>query len=322
MNTAIKIGGFAAGLLVAFGAAAGVGRLADSTSAAPSTHSSTPADEQHGDSHDSSSAASANSVPGGLMVSEQGYTLALGDSAVPAGPDRPVTFRILGPDGEPVTSYRTSHDKDLHLIAVRRDLTGFQHVHPERSAAGTWTTRLALTPGAWRVFADFTPGGAEQGLTLGADLHVAGQYQPQPTPPVAATARVEDYTVTLGGTLTPGSSSDLTLRVARDGRPVTNLQPYLGAYGHLVALREGDLAYLHVHPAGAPGDNVTRPGPDVTFSAAVPSEGRYRLFFDFRHGDVVRTAAFTATAGRTAAAAAEPTTTPEETPGHGDHGHR
>jgi hypothetical protein len=81
--------------------------------------------------------------------------------------------------------------------------------------------------------------------------------------------------------------------VRKDGEPVTDLQPYLAAYGHLVILRAGDLAYIHVHPNGEPGDGVTAPGPDVTFHTAVPGPGTYRLFLDFRHGDVVRTAAFT-----------------------------
>ncbi|WP_433370648.1 hypothetical protein [Streptosporangium sp. CA-115845] len=48
----------------------------------------------------------------------------------------------------------------------------------------------------------------------------------------------------LGGDLVAGSSSELTISIARDGEPVTTLEPYLGAFGHLVALREGDLAYL------------------------------------------------------------------------------
>jgi uncharacterized protein YfaP (DUF2135 family) len=74
---------------------------------------------------------------------------------------------------------------------------------------------------------------------------------------------------------------------------VTDLQPYLGAYGHLVALRSGDLAYLHVHPDGAPRDGTTSPGPDVVFHADVPSAGTYHLYLDFKHDGVVRTAAFT-----------------------------
>ena len=106
----------------------------------------------------------------------------------------------------------------------------------------------------------------------------------------SATAEVDGYTVELIGTLTPGTESLVTLRITRDGVPVTDLQPYLGAYGHLVVLRAGDLAYLHVHPAGEPA-----PGPDVEFSTTAPSAGTYRLFLDFEHGDTVRTADFTVT---------------------------
>ena len=90
--------------------------------------------------------------------------------------------------------------------------------------------------------------------------------------------------MTLDGDLTAGDEAELTLSVTRDGEPVTDLEPYLGAYGHLVALRAGDLAYLHVHPEGAPDDGVTEPGPDVVFFAEVPSAGRYHLYLDFKHG--------------------------------------
>ena len=81
--------------------------------------------------------------------------------------------------------------------------------------------------------------------------------------------------------------------MSRGGTPVTDLQPYLAAYGHLVALRQGDLAYLHVHPDGAPGDGRTEPGPAIVFHTTAPSDGTYRLFLDFKHGGVVRTAEFT-----------------------------
>ncbi len=197
------------------------------------------------------------------MVSEDGYTLRLADRTATAGPQAPLRFQILGPDGAPVTGYQTEHDKDLHLIAVRRDLSHFQHVHPVLDSAGTWSVPLDLSaPGEYRVFADFTPTGHDGGLVLGADLAVPGTYEPVPLPEPAATAQVVDgYQVTLAGDLVPAQASELTLTVTKDGVPVTDLQPYLAAYGHLVALRAGDLAYLHVHPAGAPGDGSPRPAP-------------------------------------------------------------
>jgi len=255
------------------------------------------------------------------MSSQDGYTLQLGERSLPAGPQTPLDFQILGPDGHPVTAYEVAHDKELHLIVVRRDLTGFQHVHPSRADDGTWSVPLDLpAAGEYRVFADFTPVGHD-GITLGADLAVAGSYAPQPLPDASRTAQVDGYTVTLAGDLVAGQSSELTLSVSRDDVPVTDLQPYLAAYGHLVALRDGDLAYLHVHPAGAPGDGVTPAGPGITFYATIPSAGDYGLFLDFQHNGVVRTAVFTAHADAATGPPARTAVSTEPAPTDDGHGH-
>ena len=92
----------------------------------------------------------------------------------------------------------------------------------------------------------------------------------------------------------PGAGTVLTHADRADGEPVTDLEPYLGAYGHLVALRAGDLAYLHVHPE-EPGDR--RRAGRSTSRPRSPAPATYRLFLDFQHGGVVRTAAFTVEAG-------------------------
>ena len=313
MNTALKVGGYTLGLLAVFGAAVGIGAAVTPTSAATST--ATPDEHTGMPATTAAPAAGAASMPGGLMVSQDGYTLRLADRFLPAGAQVPLRFQILGPDGAPVTAYRTEHDKDLHLIAVRRDLSSFQHVHPVLDADGTWSVPVNLSAaGDYRVFADFTPTGHDGGLTLGADLAVPGTYQPVPLPEPAAIAQVVDgYQVTLAGDLVPGQASELTLTVSKDGAPVTDLQPYLAAYGHLVALRAGDLAYLHVHPAGEPSDGLTPAGPGITFYATAPSTGDYRLFLDFRHAGVVRTAEFTLHAGENPGAATSHVTTPPGT---------
>ena len=283
MSTPARIAAFLVALVVVFAAAIGIGKAIGPVSD-PARGSSA-----HGEEHDGS--PTPDSIPGGLMISQDGYTLALSPATASPGPAVSVIFRILGPDGITVTDFDTEHEKPLHLIAVRRDFTGFQHVHPTLGSDGGWTTRLALSPGQWRVFADFSLPG-QGSLILGDDLAVPGDFQPAPPRPQGRTTQVDGYTVSLQGDLTPGADSRLTLRVSRDGQPVTNLEPYLGAYGHLVALRSGDLAYLHVHPDGEPGDGTTEPGPEVTFDAAVPSPGTYHLYLDFQHEGVVRTAAF------------------------------
>jgi len=316
MNTALKVGGYTLGLLAVFGAAVGIGAASSTatTSTTTGAATSTPNLEDHTGMGTTTAvpASGAASLPGGLMVSQDGYTLHLSDRTVPAGAQVPLRFQILGPDGAPVTGYVTEHDKDLHLIVVRRDLSAFQHVHPVLAAEGTWSVPVDLSAsGEYRVFADFTPTGHDGGLVLGADLAVPGGYEPVALPTPTAVAQVVDgYQVTLAGDLVPGGSSELTLTVSKDGVPVTDLQPYLAAYGHLVALRAGDLAYLHVHPAGEPGDGVTPAGPGITFYATAPSVGDYRLFLDFQHDGVVRTAEFTVHAGETLGAATTPATDP------------
>ena len=237
---------------------------------------------EHGASHD----------PGGLASARDGYTLAPVTTTVAPSTPTAFTFRILGPDGLPVTGFDVEHDKRLHFIVVRRDTSGYQHLHPSLGADGTWTVPLTLPlPGSYRAFADFTPtGGPAQ--ALGVDLAAPGDFRPVEHAP-ARVATVDGYEVRLDGDLTAGHSSLLTATVSRGGVPVTDLQPYLAAYGHLVALRGGDLAYLHVHPDGSPGDGRTAAGPAVVFHAEVPSAGRYRLFLDFQHAGTVHTAEFT-----------------------------
>ncbi|WP_433460180.1 hypothetical protein [Micromonospora sp. CA-248212] len=310
MTTVTRLGAFALGLTAVFGAAYGVGRVVDPVD--PVTQNRP--DVAH-TSGLTTSGEAADLVPGGLLVSDRGYTLQ--PVTAPAGQ---FAFRIDGPDGQPVTRYDVAHDRRMHLIVARRDLSGFRHVHPDLAPDGTWRVATPLAgAGQWRAFADFTPTGGEP-LTLGVDVAVPGELTERTLPAPATSATVDGYTVTLAGTPEPGRTSALTLTVSRAGQPVTDLEPYLGAYGHLVALRRGDLAYLHVHPDGTPGDGRTPPGPAVTFHAEVPSAGAYRLYLDFQHGGQVHTAEFTILAGAASAATGEPTPTggtDHGTPGHG-----
>jgi len=283
---------FGLGLVVVFGSALGlggaVGPVARSEPTGPSGHASMQ------DPH----VSRAGATPAGLAISEAGWTLRLVDHTVPAGRDVPLRFTVEGPDGAAETSYVETHTKDLHLIVVRRDLSSFQHVHPTLAADGTWSVPVDLAAGGvYRVLADFRPTAADRQLVLGADLMVPGEFEPVDPPAPRATATATDgYTVTLTAHPVAGRESDLVLSVRKGGTPVTDLQPYLGAYGHLVALRAGDLAYLHTHPEGTVS-GASGGGPDVAFMTTFPTTGTYRLFLDFKADGVVRTAAFTVAVG-------------------------
>ncbi|GGT00064.1 hypothetical protein [Streptomyces chromofuscus] len=318
MNTGVKITAFAAAVAATFAASYGLGAALDPASPAP-------APSAHAAGHDRADSGSrgahgghSDETPAGLQISEAGYRLDLRTARIPADETSELRFVIRDRDGRPVDDYRTEHGKELHLILASRDLVTYRHLHPTRAADGTWSTRVSLpAAGTYRLFADFTPAAEDAtDLTLGADLAVSGTYAAPALPEPAATTTVDGYTVTLSGGLRPGKAGELTLTVSRNGRPVTDLEPYLGAYGHLVALRAGDLAYLHVHPNGEPGDGRTTPGPEIRFTATAPTVGTYRLFLDFQHDGTVRTAAFTVRND-----APEPAATPTAPDGTGkEHG--
>lgn len=238
--------------------------------------------------------------PQGLAVSADGYTFVPSGVELTPGTAAPFTFKVTGKDGKPVKAYDTLHDKELHLILVRRDLTSYQHLHPTRAASGTWSVPLVVTAaGVYKAFANFQPAGQPMPMpmTLAVDLMASGQFSAAAFPKPAVTTTVDGYKVDLSGKVIVGGSK-LTFTVTRSGKPV-DLQPYLGAFGHLVAMRVGDLAYLHVHPEGTPGHDHHPPaGGKIVFLAPVPTAGQYRLFLDFKTAEVVRTAEFTVVAPR------------------------
>lgn len=289
-STALRLAAFGAVLALALGGGALVGATLGPDSADDAA------------SHEETMVGSdASEVPPGLAVSRDGYTLDF-DTSVVKG-DRPavLSFVIEGPDGGPVENFQVEHDKELHLVIVGRDLAGYAHVHPTRDADGVWSVKAPpLAPGSYRVFADFVPAGGD-GLTLGTDLTVPGEYVPVELAAPSPTASVDGYDVSFDGELVAGTESELTVTVTRDGQPVSDLEPYLGALGHLVAIRDGDLAYLHVHPL----DETDGPGgPGVRFAVEVPTDGTYGLFFDFSHAGDVHTAATIAIAAAGPAAPA------------------
>jgi hypothetical protein len=275
---------YAAVLGLVLVAALGVGRLVGplDVGAAEPAHSSD--DEHAGDTQ-------VEVVPGagvaGLAQERDGYRLELPVTRFAAGA-QPFAFTVVGPDGEPLTAYDEAHERDLHLIAVRRDLTGFQHVHPTLDrATGEWSTALTLDPGSWRVLADFVPSGGDQ-VVLGADLVAEGAGRSEPLGEDVLGASVDGYEVVLELSPVVGEATSVVATVRRDGLPVTDLGQYLGELGHMVVLREGDLAYVHGHPDAGAGT-----GPAIPFTATFPSGGRYRLFLEFEHAGEVHTAAFT-----------------------------
>jgi hypothetical protein len=218
----------------------------------------------------------------GLATTADDLTLEADSDTVIVGEPTIYSFRVTDDDGV-VTDFDLEQTKRMHLIVVRRDFVGFQHLHPDMASDGTWSTDVMLDePGVYRVYADFMVDGDKH--TLGTDLFTGGAFDPVP---LAAPSRTGDagdgYTIELAGDVVAGEESELEFVVRHDGQVVNGLDDYLGAKGHLVALRDGDLAYLHVHPEED----------RLLFETEFPTASTYRLYLQFDHGGTVRTGELT-----------------------------
>ena len=312
-SPSFKLAAFGAALVVVLFAGYGIGRLNEATPTRSAQPAAEPADDGHGHgaapapSHDDTGTAphehnadgsvtpagarsGAGAAVGGLTVTSDGLTMVPAATTFAAGKKQTLSFAIRGAGNAPVTTFAVVHDKPLHLIVVRRDLSGFQHVHPAMTPDGTWSVPLTFAaPGSYRAIADFTAvvGGQQVPATLGVDLTVPGDYRPVALPAPVRQAVAGAFQVAYEGEPRIGSTQPLFMTVTTTGRPA-RLEPYLGAFGHLVVMREGDLGYVHVHPEERLVDGK------VKFWLAAPGPGRYRMFFDFQVAGQVHTASWTA----------------------------
>jgi hypothetical protein len=318
-----RVVAFIAAAMAVFGTTVLIGELVSSGNDEP----------QHGGEHQGSGGGSGENkmTPGehgkaggeeqdavrGLAVAENGLKLRVDQRELPRGRRAKLSFTVVDATGEAVRDFQAEHTKKVHLIVARRDLIGFQHLHPKQDKNDRWSTPIKINnAGSYRVFADFKRDGENN--TLAADVAVDGPLDSREMAPVKTTVDAGGgYRVKLtGGASKAGREAELGFEVTRDGETVA-VDDYLGAKGHLVALREGDLAYLHVHPAEAgheaepKEDEHASRGEDehsgsesevgsepIKFATEFPSDGRYGLFLQFKHQGKVRTAAFTREVGR------------------------
>jgi hypothetical protein len=310
VSAPLKLAAFALVLALLFGAGALAGDVLGPEREATAVAADAPNDSS-AEGHTEMPSASTKTAAGrggghaeqaehpvrGLAVAENGLRVVVEDPELRRGRDERLAFRIVDESGATVRDFDVEHEKRMHLIVARRDLTGFQHLHPTQATDGTWTTSLRLKDaGSYRLFADFAHDG--EPYTLASDLRVDGTADLKPLPSAEPTA-VSDggYDVRLdAGRAQPGHEAELSFTITRNGETI-HTDPYLGAGGHLVALREGDLAFLHVHPTGDGHDDEAKARDDsVGFAATFPTEGRYRLFLQFKTPDPptrVETVAFT-----------------------------
>ncbi len=257
-------------------------------------------------------------------------------SVIPVG--RPVTWTLKITDaktGAPANDFETEMTKKMHLIVVKNDLSWFNHIHPTLGQNGTFVVTATLPkPGTYKLYADYTLKGRGQQVPQ-YELATDGG---QPTPSTVAlvpdkmqgpwlvnkfTSHPDSNPEARGGAayqvammpmpmpLKAGQNTMLHFQI-RDagGKPIKDLQPYLGAMGHCVILSGDTTKYLHSHPMAAGMEHdmskmgamdmsqmneAPAPksgGPDVMFHTNFPAAGLYKVWGQFQHRGQIITASF------------------------------
>ena len=202
-------------------------------------------------------------------------------------PERPaagrtvlLTFRVMDPKtGKPVVMFNEIHEKLFHLFVVSEDLTFYAHEHPERLVDGSFRLAVLLPEGGmYRVLADFYPTGGTPQLIAKTVLVAAG---PKVTIPEAKG--------NMGVKLRPEPAQPIAGQKTMlffDVDPAEGLEPWLGAWGHLLVASEDLLDMVHVHPQWEYQPEIA---PTVQFNVIFPRPGRYRLWVQMQRKGIVNT---------------------------------
>jgi hypothetical protein len=155
MKTATKVSAYGLALAIVFGGAWVAGAAVGPLDGAPP-----PSEASHSGGHDATAAQPVDTRLPGLASADNGYQLELSQTIFTTGSAEQFRFRILGPGNAAITAFDVEHEKRLHFVLVRRDGSGYQHLHPGMAADGTWSVPLTLPlAGSYRVFTDFKPTG-------------------------------------------------------------------------------------------------------------------------------------------------------------------
>jgi hypothetical protein len=219
--------------------------------------------------------------------------------SIPAGRDVVLEFRVLHPKtGKPVTHFETVHEKLFHLFLVSQDLEYFSHEHPVLGSDGWFRLKTRLPrPGTYRLLADFDPTGGTPQLSA-RTFSTEGWETPASQSiriPAIDTAPKQAANLSVSLRLDPaaplaGKKTILFFEIS----PTDGLEPFLGAWAHLLAVSHDLVDTIHTHPFLADG------GAAMQFNLFLPRAAAYRIWLQAQRRSVVNTVSFTVKASEIA----------------------
>lgn len=200
------------------------------------------------------------------------------------------SFKLYGLDGHEFgpNDLKITHEKKMHFILVRDDMTNFQHLHPEYSSNKWSVSTTVAEQGNYQIYVDVEPV-EEEPVTLRVPVTIGGTtvnaQAPAPNADMSAQSKGIKTVLETDGSLKTNEHETLTFTLTQAGSRVATIDPYLGAFGHVVLLRHSDADdYIHVHPI----TETTPVDGKVSFEAQFPTKGRYTLYAQFNVGGAVQ----------------------------------
>jgi hypothetical protein len=204
--------------------------------------------------------------------------------------DIPISIIIKDKSNKRIQKFNVVHKKLMHLVIVSKDLSYFSHIHPVYKGNGEFEITTSFPAGGdYQLIAEVTPHGAVDNSVAKHWLHIDGPAaaKTEPLVPDSTLTKVVDglkVTLSFDGHLMSEMNLNMnfTIHDAATDKPIKDLQPYLGALGHSVAISKDKKDYLHIHPITAKGS-----GPKVTFMTYFPDAGVYKIWGQFQYKDRV-----------------------------------
>jgi len=206
----------------------------------------------------------------------------LSDENPQPGKTTAITVQIDDENGKPVKEFDFNHEKQMHVIIVSRDLAYFDHIHPVYNGNGQFQVETKFpAAGDYKLIADYVPAG---GSAVNNSTWVTVQGTAAKAAPVepdkSLVKTVDGVEVELSyDHLMAGMDLKLNFHMtdATTHEPIKDLEPYLGAVGHVVILSSDAKRYLHVHPT-----EEKAKGPDAVFMTSFPESGVYKIWGQFK----------------------------------------
>jgi hypothetical protein len=204
-------------------------------------------------------------------------------------------FVVRAPqDGAPVERFEPLHERLVHLFIISHDLSYFEHVHPTLVRGGAFEQHVTLpAPGAYRLIADFLPAdGAPQVIQRTVvTAGYRGRVTPAAAPPVDIDDTIVDGVQVRAFLPEPvaGREQLITFELADagTGKPIEDVELFLGAAGHLLMVSADLETALHSHAGPELSDER---GPRLVFQVLFPRAGPYRCWVQFQRNGRVSTA--------------------------------